>query len=503
MQSDKTKRIAKNTLLLYIRMLFTMAVSLYTSRAVLNVLGVSDFGVYNVIGGVVGMFSILSGSLSSAISRFITFELGKGDMEKLKNIFSASIYIQLFIAFSVFLLAEIIGGWFLNAKLNIDQERMEAANWVFHCSILTFVANLINVPCNALIIAHERMKVFAYISVFEAVLKLFSVWLLFFVNWDKLILYAVFLLTVAILVCIVNVIYCKKSFEECVYRFRFEKEQLCRMTGFAGWNFIGVSSGVLKDQGVNVVINLFCGTAVNAARAISMQVNHAISAFVSSFMTALNPQITKSYAVGDYDYMIILIQQGARYSFYLLLCLSLPVIINADVVLLLWLKIVPEHTVLFVRLILVLAMCDTLSGTLITAMLATGKIRNYQILVGGLQLMNFPISYLLLQWNFPPETTVIVAIVISLLCLVLRLVMLRSMLRLSVRRYLKQVCGNVLLVSLLSVVFPLFIYGHMEQGIIRLVVVSISCLISTLLTVYLVGCSIQERVKINRVIKKF
>ena len=493
-QTDNTKRIAKNTLLLYMRMLFTMAVSLYTSRVVLQVLGVSDFGVYNVVGGVVGMFSILSGSLSSAICRFITFELGKGNGEKLKAIFSTAINIQALLAFSIFCLAEIGGLWFLHAKMNIEPDRLWAATWVLHCSILTFMVNLISVPYNALMIAHEHMKAFAYISILDAVLKLVVVFLLQLASWDKMVVYACLLLVVAIVIRLIYSIYCKRHFEACVYRWQFDKPLLQKMLGFAGWNFIGASSGVLKDQGVNIAINLFCGTAVNAARAISVQVNNAINSFVTNFMTALNPQITKSYAKGDYDYMMKLVQQGARLSFYLLLVLSLPVIINAEGILALWLTVVPDHTVLFVRLILVLAMCESLSGTLITAMLATGKIRNYQLAVGGLQMLNFPISYLLLRMHLFPESTLIVAILISLICLCTRLLFLRSMINLRVMDYMKKVLGNVLLVASISVILPVACFWNMSPGPLRFFTVCSVSLCSTLSVIYWIGCTPKERV---------
>ena len=324
--SANNKRIAKNTLLLYFRMLFMMAVSLYTSRVVLNALGVEDFGIYNVVGGVVAMFSMLSGSLSAAITRFITYELGKGNQENLKKIFSSSVTIQIGLAILIIVVAEAIGVWFLNMKMNIPDVRITAANWVFQFSILTFAVNLISVPYNASIIAHERMSAFAYISILEAIGKLAIVFLIVISPMDKLIFYAILMCAVALIVRLAYGVYCKRHFEECTYHFIFDRDLLKHMFGFAGWNFIGATSAVLRDQGGNVVINLFCGPAANAARGIAFQVNNAISGFVTNFMTALNPQITKSYAAGDRKYMMTLIFQGARLSFYMLLLLSLPVL---------------------------------------------------------------------------------------------------------------------------------------------------------------------------------
>ena len=491
--SSNNKRIAKNTLLLYIRMLFLMVVSLYTSRVVLNALGVEDFGIYNVVGGVVAMFSMLSGSLSAAITRFITYELGTGNRENLKKIFSSAVTIQIGLAVVIILLAEAVGVWFLNVKMNIPEERIVAANWVFQFSILTFSINLICVPYNASIIAHERMSAFAYISILEAIGKLAIAFLITVSPMDRLIFYSLLMCAVALLVRLVYGYYCKKHFEECTYHFLWDKELLKRMFGFAGWNFIGATSGVLRDQGGNIVINLFCGPAVNAARGIAFQVNTAVYGFVSNFMTALNPQITKSYAAGDRDYMMTLIYQGARLSFYMLLLLSLPVLINTHYILSLWLKIVPDHAVLFVQLVLVFAMSESISNPLITAMLATGKIRNYQLVVGGVQMMNLPISYLLLRMGMFPEVVIVVAIVISQCCLAARLVMLRGMIGLSVREYMEKVYLNVLAVTVIAVILPFLLSTKLEESFLNFVLLCFVALICTGMTIYYVGCSKPER----------
>ena len=491
--SENNKRIAKNTLLLYVRMLFMMVVSLYTSRVVLNALGVEDFGIYNVVGGVVAMFSVLSGSLSAAISRFITYELGKGNKDVLNKIFSASVTIQLLLSLIIVVLIESVGVWFLNSKMTIPADRMTAANWVLQFSIVTFVINLISVPYNAAIIAHERMSAFAYISILEAVGKLSIAFLILYSPIDRLIFYAVLICLVAVVVRFTYGRYCQKHFEECHYHFHWDKEILKRMFGFAGWNFIGASSSVLRDQGGNIVINLFCGPAVNAARGIAFQVNNAISGFVMNFMTAINPQITKSYASGDYKYMMTLIFQGARLSFYMLLLLSLPVLINTHYILTIWLKLVPDHAVLFVQLTLLFAMSESISGPLITAMLATGKIRNYQIVVGGFQMMNLPISYILLRIGFIPETVLIVAIVISQCCLVSRLWMLRGMIGLKVRYYIKKVYLNVIAVTVLSALIPIAISRYMTESFLNFILLTLFTLACTSIIIFYVGCNRKER----------
>ena len=493
--SENNKRIAKNTLLLYFRMLFMMAVSLYTSRVVLNVLGVEDFGIYNVVGGVVAMFTMLSGSLSAAITRFITYELGAGNQDNLRKIFSSAVTIQIGLAILIILLAEAVGVWFLNLKMNIPVARLNAANWVFQFSLLTFAINLISVPYNASIIAHERMSAFAYISILEAVGKLSIAFLIVVSPIDRLIFYALLMCVIALVVRVAYGAYCKKHFEECTYRFIFDKDLLKRMFGFAGWNFIGATSSILRDQGGNVVINLFCGPAVNAARGIAFQVNAAVHGFVSNFMTALNPQITKSYAAGEREYMMTLIFQGARLSFYMLLLLSLPVLTNTHYILGLWLKIVPDHTVLFVQLVLVFAMSESISTPLITAMLATGKIRNYQLIVGGLQLMNLPVSYILLRVGMFPEVVIVVAITISQCCLAARLLMLRGMIGLSVRKYLSKVYVNVWTVTLVASIVPflLTVVIQMQESFLNFILLSLITLLCTGTAIYYIGCNKTER----------
>ncbi len=502
-KTENNKRVAKNTLLLYFRMFITMAVSLYTSRIVLNTLGVDDFGIYNVVGGVVAMFSLLSGSLSASVSRFLTFELGKGNTNQLRKIFSTSIVIHVALALVVLILAESIGIWFLNTKMNIPESRIVAANWVMQFSIFTFVVNIISVPYNATIIAHEHMKAFAYISIVEVLLKLAVVYLLYVLLFDKLIIYSLMIFAVALIIRIIYGIYCKSNFEECKLKFSFDKQILKEMTGFAGWNFIGASAGVMRNEGVNVALNLFCGPAVNAARGISFQVSAAINAFVTNFMTALNPQITKSYASGDHKYSLTLVYQGARLSFYMLLLLSLPIIFEAEQVLTIWLKIVPAHTVNFVRLVLLFTLTETLSRTMITAMLATGNIRNYQIIVGGLQLMNFPFSYLLLKIGLLPEITMIVSIVISICCLIARLVMLKGMIDISIRYFARNVMGNVLVVSILSSIIPYLVYRNLSPNIGRLIIVSIVSVVNTLSVIFFIGCSQKERKLVYSKIENF
>lgn len=494
-QSENTKRIAKNTLMLYVRMLFSMLVSLYTSRVVLNTLGVEDYGIYNVVGGFVAMFSLVSSSLSSSVSRFLTFELGKGDMERLRRVFTTSVSIQLVLMVVILILMETVGVWFLNTRMTIPANRLYAANWVFQASIISFLLGLFSVPYNASIVSHERMKAFAYIGILDVILRLFIVLFIAYSSWqfDRLIVYALLLVAVGASLQCIYLYYCRKNFEECRFRIYFDKECWKEMSAFAGWNFIGCTAGLLKDQGVNILLNLFIGPIVNAARGIAMSVNTAVVGFAGNFMAALNPQITKSYAAGEQAYMISLVERGSRFSFYIMLIFALPILMETDFVLTLWLKQYPAHTVNFVRLVLLLSMIDILSNTLITTQNATGKIRNYQLVVGSMLLMNFPLSYICLKLGFQPESVLIVALFVSVCCLMLRLLFLRRSVSLSFGGYLRRVCLNVLIVSAVSLVIPLVIWMNMAYGWLRFMVISLVSVLCTLCAIYRIGCSENER----------
>lgn len=494
-QAENTKRIAKNTLMLYVRMLFGMLVSLYTSRVVLQALGVEDYGIYNVVGGVVAMFSLLSGSLSAAVSRFLTFELGRNDLVRLRKVFSSALCVHALLALFVLVLSETLGLWFLNYQMNIPADRMIAANWVFQFSLFSFLLGLFSVPYNASIISHERMGIFAFVGIGDTLLQLGIVLFIAFggICLDKLIVYASLLVVKGMLFQLFYFYYCRKSFKECRFKLSLDKQLLKEMTGFAGWNFIGASSAILRDQGGNILLNLFYGPALNAARGVANQVSNAIGAFVGNFMIALNPQITKSYAGAEYEYTFSLIFRGARFSYYLLLWLALPVLLNTQYVLSIWLNVVPEHATLFVQLVLVFSMCETISNPLITVMLATGKIRNYQIVVGGLQMMNFPLSYIFLKMGFLPEIIVMVAISLSLICLGARLILLRDMIQLPVAHFLRYVCGNIIVVTILSLIVPLYARWELPDNLFGFILSCIICFSWGGIILYRFGCSVSER----------
>ena len=494
--AENTKRIAKNTLMLYVRMLFSMLVSLYTSRVVLNTLGVEDYGIYNVVGGFVAMFSLISNSLSSSVSRFLTFELGRGDIERLKETFSTSLLIHLVLAGIVFVLAETVGIWFLNTQMTIPPERLYAANWVFQASVLSFMFGLFSVSYNACITSHERMSAFAYIGMLDVVLRLLIVLFIAYVpfRFDRMIVYSLLVVTVSMSLQGIYLWYCHKNFEESKFRLHFNKECWKEMSAFAGWNFIGCTAGLLKNQGINILLNLFMGPTINAARGIAISVNTAVISFAGNFMTAINPQITKSYAAGDRVYMFSLVERGSRFSFYIMLVLALPICLETEFVLNLWLKQYPEHTINFVRLVLVLSLCDIISNTLIVLQNSTGKIRNYQIVVGGMLLMNFPLSYICLKAGFPPESTLITAIFVSVCCLFLRLAFLRKMVGFSVIKFLKKVCLNVVNVTLLAITAPALLMLVLTcEGWTHFFLITSSSILCSILSICIVGCSKNER----------
>lgn len=491
-ESDN-KRIAQNTAVLYLRMLVMMFIGFFTARIMLNALGVNDYGINNVVGGLVSMFSLLSSSLSSATSRFMTFGLGKGDLGNLKKIFSTTVNIHIVLAIVVVMAIETIGVWFLNHKMTIPSDRLYAANWVLQCSVVSFAIGLLSVPYNSAIIAHEKMSAFAYMTIFDAVFKLIIVFSIYFYGGDKLILFSFLMLLQSIIRQAIYWIYCKRKFAECVYTCRRNRELEKNIFNFAGWNFIGCTAGLMKDQGVNIVINLFTGPTVNAARGIAMQVNGIINQFTGNFMMAINPQITKSYAAEDFERMHQLIYQGTRLSYYLFMIFSIPVFFEIQNILYIWLGQVPEHTILFARLVLILSLAEIISNALITAQLATGKIKKYQIVVGGILLLNLPISYFLLYIGMIPEITIIVAIVISQICLAARLWFLRSMIKLPAKQFLNKVYFNVIIVTAIASVAPLICYMTITSSFIRFFIVCTVSVISSMITIYFIGCSEEER----------
>jgi len=494
-KSENTKRLAKNTIMLYGRMLFSLVVSLYTSRAVLAALGETDYGVYNVVGGVVAMFSMLTGSLSAAISRFQSFELGKGNKERLFNAYSASVVIQSSMALVIFILVEILGVWFLNNHLTIPDGRMEAATVVLHCSLVTFLSSMLIVPFSASVVSHEDMGVFAIISVAEVLLKfLVAVFLsLGICHADNLKVYAILLMVCTLLIQVSYTIYCRTHYEECHLTRITDKGIFKEILSFAGWNFFGSMAGLLNGQGINIVMNMIFGPAVNAARGLATTVNSIVSNFVNSFTVALNPQIVKSYAANETEYLIFIIKRGVKFCFFIMFIISFPAILEADFLMNLWLVDVPAHTVSFVRLVLIYSTVEVMSIVPAMGQTATGDIKYFQIATSAVLLMNFVLSAIFLKLGSEPEIVYVISILVSVCILVVRLLFVRHSLKISIRDFFRTVYVRLLFVVVSSVVIPVTLYYVMDGGWLGFLVVSTACVICTAISVLFIGCDQEER----------
>lgn len=502
MHNSDNKRLALNTVFLYFRMFITMAISIFTTRVILNSLGVNDYGVYNVVGGMVSLFAVLTTSLSASISRFITFELGRNNNDSLRKVFSTAVMVQIIMSGIIFFLGTTVGFWFLNTKMNIEDNRIIAANWVLFFTLLGLVINLISIPYNAEIIAHERMRVFAWIGIIEVVIKLIIAYSIFLFKEDKLVFYALLLFISSLIIRCIYGFYCKSHFEECNTKIKFEKNIFKQMWGFAGWTFIGTSSAALQNQGINILLNLFFGTIINASYAIGNQVNNAITSFASNFMIALNPQITKSYAKGDYGHLRKLIYKGSKLCFYLLWLIAIVVLLNTDYILKLWLKEVPEYSVVFVQLFLIFSLIEMLSNPMITAQAATGKVKLYQICVGGFRLLVLPIAYILLKLGFPPQYALVVVIISSFCMLIMRMLFLKKGIKLDMKKFLGMVIGRATLVVILSLILSFLAIYRLPVNFGFFVLKTLICFSITLFIMYSLGCSRMERQYINTSIGK-
>lgn len=499
-------RLAKNTMFLYFRMIFIMAVTLYTSRVVLRVLGVEDFGIFNVVAGVVAMFGFLNSSMSATTQRFISFSLGRGDAN-LNRVFSTCVLTHALIALGVLVLVESVGLWFLYNKMIIPEVRMDAAFWVFQFSALSTVVTVMSIPFNADIIAHEKMSAFAYISIVEVCLKLLIVFLLDVGNIDKLVLYGLLLLLVQCGIFLTYMGYCLRHFKESRFRFVYEKKLFSEVFSFAGWNLWGYLASILYTQGLNILLNVFFGPVVNAARGLANQVDGAIRLFASNFQMAINPQIVKTYAAKDLESMHKLVFRSSKFSFFLLLALSLPVMIEAPVILRLWLSTVPDWTASFLRLMLVVVIVDSVANPLMTSAAATGRIKLYQSVLGGIQLLIVPVAYVVLRMGGEPNSVFVVHICICLIAFAVRLFIVRGMIGLSIKKYLMEVCVKSGVVTVVATVLPLTLYFSMTNSLLSAIVVVFVSLGSVAVSAYAIGLTKSERVfvsdKIGQILAKF
>ena len=452
-------------------MLLLLFIGLFTSRVVLAALGETDYGVYNAVGGMVTVFTFLTASISSAISRFLAFELGKGgDAARLRKVFSAGVAVQLVFALVLVILAETVGLWFLHHRMNIPDGRMGAAGIVLQCSLLALVIQLLAVPYNAAIIAREKMSAFAFISLLEAGLKLGVALLVKYCLGDRLVLYAFLMAGVALLVRMSYGFYCRRHFPESRGKLVIDRSMLREIFSFSGWNFFGSSSYVLNTQGVTILVNIFFGVALNAARGVALQIENIAKQFVSNFLTAINPQITKSWATGNRDYCFSLVAKGAKFSFLVILAFFLPLFFEAECALDLWLAKVPAHSADFVRLALVGLLVDMVGNPLLTLMLATGKVRNYYLLTGLTSYLCLPLAWLAFKLGAPVEWSYISFILIYLVVLVERFVMARRVAGFPLGKFFRSF-APMLQVFALAFVLAFLVHLLMPQGILRLLLV--------------------------------
>ena len=494
-----SKTIAKNTLFLYFRMILVMLVSLYTSRVVLDVLGASDYGLYNVVGGIVAMMAVLNGSISAGTSRFITYELGVGNKERLRDVFNISLVCHVTIALIVFVLAETIGLWFVNSQIVFDANRTLAVNVVYQLSILTIMLQFTQMPYTADIIAHEQMSIYAYISILEVGLKLLMVYALIKLqNVDALIAYAIMVFFIQVLIILLYKLYCYIKYEESHWRFVKEIKQYKAIFSFAGWDIIGNLSVITQGQGINILLNIYFGPIVNAARAVAYQVQGAVMQFTSSFMTAVKPEIVKSYARKEYNVMIQLINDASLYSFYLLSVFVIPLLFKIDYVLDLWLKEVPQYAGIFTVIILVNMLFRTVASPVIHGTHATGDIKSLNLYAGGLGLLPLPVCWIGFHLGMPSVFSFWIILIWGVFANIAEIVIFKmKMPEFSVKQHLKVVYLRCILVSCLMIAPCYFLGKHYGETIWGYVLYYTTALVICAIIIFVFGLTKSLR---NRVI---
>lgn len=496
LEKFNNKRIAKNTIYLFLRSIFLLLINLYTSRITLDVLGVEDYGIYNLVAGVVAMFTMISGTLSSASQRFITYALGEKDKDKLKKVFSTSVSLHIILAIIVSLLIEGIGIYMIENTLNLPTKRVWAAHCLLQFSIVTFFFNVISVPYNALITAHEKMSAFAYISIVDGVLKLVAAFYLYICGFDKLIIYGFMLMAIAVIIRIIYSVYSHRRFEESRnIKLRIEHDLFKEMFSFAGWNLLGEGSMLLRNQGVDILLNIFFGVTVNAAKGLANQIQHAITMLVGNFTTAVKPQLTKAVAQKDTPRIFFLINQGSRFSFYLLAIVAVPIIISTPDILSIWLKEVPQYTVSFVRWTLIYALLDTQSRFHIHAILSAGKIRNYQIIVGGTKLLAIPVAYVFLKCGASALIGIWVNIGLEIICFGERLYYNKKQLEFPIIQYVTKlfIPNWIVFIIMLSIPFIISYFCNLTVFLI----IPISVLYGGIIIAF-IGLKKNERIMLTK-----
>lgn len=501
--SANSRRIAQNTIMLYIRMLLIMVVTLYTSRVILHTLGIEDYGIYNVVGGVIAMLGFLKGSLGGTGSRFIIFALGEGNKHQLRLVFTAVFFSHIILAGIIIVLGETIGLWFIHNKLVIPVERFEAALWVYHCAIMTTVITIIGMPYTSLIIAYERMNIFTYLSLIEVFLKLAIVWGIVYISYDKLIVYSILYLLVQLIIQLGYGCYCTIKLRESRLCLILDRHLLKEIIIYTSWTINGDVAIMGYTQGINLLLNLFFGPIANAARGIAVQIQAAVISFVQNFQVAIKPQIIKSYAISDFRYMHALVIAASKYGFFLMLIITIPLFLCIHSVLRFWLGIVPDYTVSFVRIMLLAGLLTPLSRTLIDAIHATGDIKKFQIYEGFLLLMVVPIAYILLKiYHISPNGVILVYFLVELATQCIRIWIILPKISLSYSIYLVKVILPILLLLPFMTVPLLFISIPHELSLLNMIVYVIISFLYVVLCSCVVGLNSLERRAIYAFIKQ-
>ena len=482
-------------------MFLMMAIALYTSRVVLDVLGAADYGLNNVINGVVILFSFLNNALLSATQRFLNYSIGQNDLKKTNSVFCMSMNTYFILSIFVFLLGETIGLWFVNTQLNISENRMYAAHWVYQFTLLQFSVNLLRIPYNASIIAYERMSFYAYVSLFEGVAKLLLVYILYITSFDKLIIYSFLYTLVPILITIVYKIYCNKVFTTTRYRFIWDVQIFKSLFSFSGWSLLGSLAHLSAQQGINILINIFYGVTVNAALGIANQISANVYGFISNFQTAFQPQIIKSYAANDHQRLNSLIFKTSKFSYYMVIVLVIPILFTMDGLLDLWLKEIPQYTSDFARLILVFMCIEAITAPLWMSVQATGKIRDYQILMAGIVFLNFPLAFCALKMGFSPYSVFYIRIIINIISLFVRCIYMKYKMDFPFARYFVQVLIPIIRVSFFAIPIPLLAYHLLNHNIENLLFIGLLSFVIVLLDIYYGGLNGVERISLNKLIK--
>lgn len=502
--SANNKRIAKNTMFLYFRMLLTLVVGLYTSRVVLQTLGISDYGLYNVVGGIITLFTFINSTLASGTQRFMSFALGEQNFDKMKSVFSTAIYLHALFSLIIVVIAELVGLWLLYNKMQIPDGRMDAAFWVFQFSIFATMVKMMEVPFMATLIAHEKMSIYAYISIYDVVMKLIIVYLIQIVDYDKLIFYAFLLFVVHVSSALMYLFYCRAQYREARSIVGFDKSTFKELSAFSGWNIFGCGAVALQGQGVNILLNMFFGTVVNAARGIAFQVNGIILQFVNNFQVAVNPQIVKLYASGQKEEMIKLVLNNSKFAAFLFLIIAIPAFVEIEFVLRIWLGEYPDYAPIFLRIIIVQSLIQTMTRPVVMAIHAVGKMKAVNLTSGSALLLILPISYLLLKLGCSPVTIFLVNVIPWLFEVFFELFWLKKYIDFPMSMFYIKVYGIVFPIALLIVAVPLVLHIYLPfDGWIRFLIVCIISVVTSVIAIYYLGLSKHMREVVSDKMKSF